>query len=82
MTEEQKPQQLQDRASLAIELGFSSLEEMEAWEAAGSPTLACSNEKCGWTGLWPMETCLHCGWPLVETGRIFKPEPEKGLGCA
>lgn len=68
------------RAATALQLGFSGLEEMEAWEAAGSPTFRCSNERCLWTGLWSRTTCLHCGYPLVETGRLFTPKDVESGG--
>jgi ribosomal protein L37E len=56
----------EDNIDLAS-LGFASLEELNAWHAAGSPHYLCSNPQCGRLGFWPAKVCLHCGFPLLET---------------
>lgn len=50
-------------AEVATDLGFASLADFKAWEAAGSPSGRCSNGQCWRPAFWPHlnEPCKHCG---------------------
>jgi hypothetical protein len=48
---------------VAESLGFKSVEDFRAWEAAGSPSGRCSNPHCWRPAFWPNleKPCPHCG---------------------
>ena len=47
----------------AIMLGFKSVEDFRAWNAAGSPTGRCSDPYCWRPAFWPNldKPCEYCG---------------------
>jgi len=53
-------------AEVAGDLGFKSLADFQAWNAAGSPTGQCSNEHCWRPAFWPdlEKPCKYCGSPI------------------
>ena len=47
----------------ATGLGFASVDDFRAWNAAGSPTGRCSNTACWRPAFWPDldKPCKYCG---------------------
>jgi len=59
---------------VAKDLGFESLEQFQAWQAAGHPTGRCSNKRCWRPAFYPNldKPCAHCG-SLIEVDSASSP---------